>query len=394
MANRSLSQIISDLGLTSGLKLCLDAGDSASYDPGVQTVRWLDTSGNGYDFFRGATGSSEASDPTFNGSAGGLSSGEYWSFDGGDYFTYDTTNETWMNNLHKDGSTFTIIAITYKPSLGSLVRIFSTGSTATAAGCRILTSATDIFNFIIANGTASQTVFQSSNTIPVGWSVLAFSYNEATGAFIYQCNGAEQTGSVTFSSPTTSNASMAARIGVQYGTVSPSSNGIRNACIGFWEGTALSSAQLTDLYDAIKERYFRSLLASAGDFYLDGKSATLTYTPSASAYELTAQAGSFSLAGKSATLLKSKSINASAGAFSLAGSDATLARGRVLLGSPGAFSLDGVNVSISKSRVIDANAGSFILGGNPVTITYSGSQIPEEQLNIASVLVFSKLGAK
>ena len=40
------------LGLTNGLKLCLDAGDANSYTSGEP---WLDTSGNGYDFNRGTT---------------------------------------------------------------------------------------------------------------------------------------------------------------------------------------------------------------------------------------------------------------------------------------------------------------------------------------------------
>ena len=63
----------------------LDAGDADSYSGSGQI--WSDLSVEGNDFYLGATSSSQASDPTFNGAAGGESSGEYFSLDGGDWFT-------------------------------------------------------------------------------------------------------------------------------------------------------------------------------------------------------------------------------------------------------------------------------------------------------------------
>ena len=62
----------------------LDAGDANSYSGSGQT--WSDLSPAGNDFYRGATSSPEPSDATFNGAAGGESSGEYFSLDGGDWF--------------------------------------------------------------------------------------------------------------------------------------------------------------------------------------------------------------------------------------------------------------------------------------------------------------------
>ena len=101
----SFYDVINALGLTGGLKLVLDAGDVSSYSSGQS---WLDLSGNGYDFYLGDTSSSESSDPTFNGTPGNLSTSEYFAFDGGDYFIYDSANETWMQNIHKDNAKFTI----------------------------------------------------------------------------------------------------------------------------------------------------------------------------------------------------------------------------------------------------------------------------------------------
>jgi len=100
--NVTLIDAITTAGLTSGLQLALDAGDTNSYSGSGQS--WLDTSGNGYDFFRGITGGANSDDPTFNGTSGGISINEYWSFDGDDFFIYDSANETWMNNLHKNNA--------------------------------------------------------------------------------------------------------------------------------------------------------------------------------------------------------------------------------------------------------------------------------------------------
>ena len=104
----TLITAITTAGLTSGIQYALDAGDSNSYSGTGQS--WLDTSGNEQDFFRGADGSASTDDPTFNGTAGGLSDTEYWSFDGGDFFRYDSAQETWMDNLHKNNARFAFMA--------------------------------------------------------------------------------------------------------------------------------------------------------------------------------------------------------------------------------------------------------------------------------------------
>lgn len=103
--------IINKLGLRDSLQLCLDAGDDASYSGSGQT--WSDRSGNGTDFLRGATSSSEASDPTFNGTAGRNTINEYWSFDGADYFTLSGANPTWVNDFQKNNAVSTFVSMVY-----------------------------------------------------------------------------------------------------------------------------------------------------------------------------------------------------------------------------------------------------------------------------------------
>ena len=84
----TLQQAITNASLTTNLNLCLDAGDIVSY-PGTGT-KWLDTSGNGYDFLLGSDGTTNA--PKFVGLPGEINS--YWQTSAAQYFTYDSVNET------------------------------------------------------------------------------------------------------------------------------------------------------------------------------------------------------------------------------------------------------------------------------------------------------------
>jgi hypothetical protein len=95
---KTLMEILTEQALTTGLLFALDAGDSASYD-GTSQV-WSDTSGAGNHFNRGTTSGADATDPTFNGTAGGRSENEYFSHDGGDYFTLatGTFDDGWSKN--------------------------------------------------------------------------------------------------------------------------------------------------------------------------------------------------------------------------------------------------------------------------------------------------------
>lgn len=258
--NQSLYQIISGLGLTTNLKLCLDAGDSASYDPAIQTNKWLDTSGNGFDFFRGSGTGSDTEDPTFNGSAGNLSINEYWSFDGGDYFTYDTTNETWMNNLHKNWVQVSALIIGEFPNTANPQAWFGTNGDAgsTRVGARFQINGSEVIQYAINNGsTAAQIVVNGGTLNPIGSTVIVgFNYNESTSISNVQCNGvgaSETVTAITF--PSASNATYTMQIGASGNAQRPLANTAKLYCIAIWEGTALTETNLTDLYNEIKGRF-------------------------------------------------------------------------------------------------------------------------------------------
>lgn len=259
---------IQRLGLTSGLKLCLDAGDIDSYSGSGQ--KWLDTSGNGYDFFRGTDGTSQSSDPTFNGTAGAQTSSEYWSFDGGDYFAYDSANETWMNNLHKNNAIFSGFYWFYLGELPSDgddddFRLWSTNnstaSPSTVGARMVLDAPSDRPGIGVNNGseTILITPIASVGTLAKNaWQCVGLSYTESTGAGTILLNGSTGTGSPGgYSSPSSSSADGVFTIGSapdgEATTRLP--NGSRLGVFCMWEGVAISEAQLTSLYNATRVRF-------------------------------------------------------------------------------------------------------------------------------------------
>lgn len=252
----TLIGVITSQSQTTNLRLCLDAGDDLSA-PSSPT-KWLDRSGNGYDFFRGETGSGEATDPTFNGSVGGgLGSSQYWSFDGGDYFTYDTTNETWMNNIHKDNATFTLLTWVYfgANTPGQVIM----GDTSSTIGAGFIwrqpTTGALSQQFAQATGSASNSQSQSGTTFATGaWTFLAYSLNEGLGTnnAFWQTNTIQTTQSRAYTTPTGSNAATTLRIGDRGAAQLPLSSGSRMACMAAWEGRALSITEIDDIFQATR----------------------------------------------------------------------------------------------------------------------------------------------
>lgn len=244
-------EVITTLGLTTGLKIVLDAGDSNSY-PGTGT-KWLDLSGNGYDFDFGAG----VAAPTFNGNAGRRSLSEYFSFDGGDVFNYDTTNETWMQNLHKDNATFTIA---YWVQFGSLaVQRLSGTDGGTTTGFNTLINASGNAGFQVRNATV--TVLSLNNATAVsaaaGWTFWAISLNEATGAGggLWRTNNVTSTNTSTYVSPAAGNATFTFQIGAGGNSAAPMSNGSRMAEVMIWESVALTATNLLDVYNGTRGRF-------------------------------------------------------------------------------------------------------------------------------------------
>jgi hypothetical protein len=263
-SNLTLHEAITAAGLTTNLETALDAGDNLSYTSGQS---WLDRSGNGFDFFLGADGNATATDPTFNGTAGNISSSEYFSVDGGDLFRYDTTNETWMQNLHKNNAAFTLFAVVWIGTGSTAQGIFGNcrGSTGNV-GVEFLVNTSDqlLFQCMKGGAPAARAATANGTALTTGaWHAIAISINEATGAgggFFWADGSYAQVSSAdtfdaTYTTPSSSNATFTSEIGSRGDALQPLTANSRVAAFAAWEGTALSKANLDTLFALLRSRW-------------------------------------------------------------------------------------------------------------------------------------------
>lgn len=257
---------INRLGIDANLELCLDVADVDSYSGSGQT--WSDLSGNSYDFLRGATSGSEASDPAFNGTAGNLLSSTYWSFDNGDFFTLGQSNPAWVTNLHKNNAAFTLMFWVYAQSVGAINSqyLFSTIATpATDTGFGIY------FGYDSGEGSVNATALNAGSTAYLGgtvgeavdvndgaWNFVAFSLDEAVGAggvlFQINDNGFVDNTASTYTSPSTGNATNTVKVGAGGSGLNTLDNGSRIAVTCGWS-RALSAAEIDAFFQATRQRF-------------------------------------------------------------------------------------------------------------------------------------------
>jgi hypothetical protein len=257
VGEQNFYQDIVDAGLTSGLKFVLDAGATEA----GSGQSWLDLSGDGIDWFRGTDGNASTDDPSYNGVLGDVSSNEYWSFDGGDYFTYDGSLETWMNNIHHDGKIMSFIVVGYSP-LTVDGGWFAT-QTGTSAGCYFHSTGGNKQQINIQKaGVATLARTSDAAMTANAWHFTAHSVDDPSGAdagFLYIDGdynqvGASDTWDSTYTSPGTgSPAGM--RLGSYANATSPAASGTRLAVMAFWDGVVLSKANMDTLYAAIGPRF-------------------------------------------------------------------------------------------------------------------------------------------
>lgn len=256
----SLFDILVRLGLQQNLRLCLDAGSGASAPPAA--TKWLDLSGNGHDFFRGTTGSADATDPVFNGNSGGLSATEFWSFDGGDFFRYDGANETWMQNLHKANAKFTITSWIFGAGADTNNSICgSNNNVNTSVGMYFrASSAAGTLLFQCHNGSASpsRSVQSSINNYVVGeWNFCTLSVDEAANTGFFQINNRFQFIPTSYTSPSSGNAGFTFEIGARGNAAASFTNGGRMANVSIWEGLSLAPADTKLIYDSTCFKFSR-----------------------------------------------------------------------------------------------------------------------------------------
>ena len=244
----SLLAILQKLGLTTNLKLCLDVADGRSY-PGSGTTLF-DLSGGGYDFVFG-DGATSTTYPTFGG-------GTYLSGDGGDYLTYDSASETWMNDFAKAGAAISLIGIVHVPS-DAATDIFATdGNTPAERGFEFRYSAIQN-KFIFASVDSGETAFlvngaagpdvaaQLPATFFVGFSTTL----SPSAAYTIHVNGTNYSGTRAAIAATSNAPSNPLRILATGDLVEKAPSGARFYAGGMWLGSVLSSSDFTSIYDAL-----------------------------------------------------------------------------------------------------------------------------------------------
>jgi hypothetical protein len=238
------------LGLTPGLKLCLDVGDINLY-PGTGTQIACPYTGTIFDF--GATTAA----PTFNGEAGRLTKDEYLSFDGGDYLTINGGNTAAIDALHKDNAAYTIVALMQGVAAGAIQRICGTdGGNNANIGVSFLFAASNSMQIQMRYGGATGLNQASSLLVDALPGLYAISLNESvgTGALLYRKRDALDSDPSTYSTPSASAATYPLQIGAGGNNANPVANGTRLFGFFLWEGVALPQKQLAAISAMTKQR--------------------------------------------------------------------------------------------------------------------------------------------
>lgn len=252
----TLIEAITTVGITSGLQFALDAGDSNSYSGSGQ--KWLDTSGNGQDFFLGADINVDVvDDPTFNGIAGGKSSSEFWTFEGDGavpLFTYDSAPETWMSGLNLDGTTFTMVSVTFDNAFQSMFKSFNLAGDNSSFSTLELSSGRP--SYVVQDGAGGFAFGADADTVFTGndWNFHTLTIDENGGnVSFYTLNGAfnQVDASNTFDASYTSPDGIIDTF-ILGEAIAPLSN--RQAMYAFWN-TAISKANLDLLFEEVRGRF-------------------------------------------------------------------------------------------------------------------------------------------
>lgn len=253
---------IERLGLTTSLQVCLDAGDASSYDGTSQT--WTDVSGNGNHFVRGTTSSTQSSDPTFNGTSGNQTGSEYFSHDGGDWFTLNQSAPSWQSSMHKSGAKYTVLMWQYVNNISSPKPTQNfTGfgdeiSTSNAPSAVTFSQGGTLYHlqFAVLNETALVGGVASALTVNNNaWNLIGVTWDINANEVRFQINDQSETSSVTFTSPSSTNSHVPLVIGAvaSDGGVALSS-GCRTAACAIWS-RVLTDAERLSFYDATRVRF-------------------------------------------------------------------------------------------------------------------------------------------
>lgn len=201
-----LYDVVDRLGYLAHCRFLLDAADKRCTSTSGQ---WVNLGSETQTIYKGTSTGGDAAEPTFNGTSDGKSANEYFSFDGGDYFRFSSTN-TWMQTWHKANAQYSIVFLFYGTGSATLATFLSTKNTAITANGIGVSMYTGLSgeNIIIFTSNGSGVVNTTASTATCtanSWNFIGVSMNFAANAQIIQINNSVETFSGSMTSPTSSN---------------------------------------------------------------------------------------------------------------------------------------------------------------------------------------------
>jgi hypothetical protein len=194
--------------------------------------------------------------------AGAKSAAEYFSFDGGDFFT-ETAAHTFADDFHKNNGAFTVLALYFiGASKAAMSKLFdNTGQQAAGSpGTSLYVNSADTLSLFHAiDDAGSAEVLTTSATVALNsWNMLAAAFNEATPACDLVINATAQSFTPTASTATAAKAT-SNRIGARSaGAANPFESGERLALFAVWN-TKLTTTQIGNIYTLLKSVRFTTL---------------------------------------------------------------------------------------------------------------------------------------
>jgi hypothetical protein len=250
------------LGLTTNLTAVWDAGALSSYSSGE---RWYDLVSSQVLMLGSETASaSTGNEPVFTGTPGGLSSGEYFVCTNGDEFFKAETMPVGLKQMHHAGAVYSYMVWWYNIGSATNDMLFNTTTSGNAHGIYV-----DVNNnrhqLIVRTGSGNALSKTTAlSTIPTGaWHLLGGSIDEASGGstdgFFYLDGGFHQVSAAdqfdpTYTSPSSTDSTLF-HVGCSGSANQFMPAGTRYAGLMFWDGTALSKAQMDTIWNQQKTRF-------------------------------------------------------------------------------------------------------------------------------------------
>ena len=197
--------------------------------------------------------------PSYTGTPGDASSGEYLGFDGSAIFRLAATPTTFLQSLAKDNAAFSfLIAYYHATGVAASQHLFGTQNAASRDGIQLRINdigwnTPELFVWNASGIAVSKT--HTGGALAAGWHIIGISVDEATAAGHFIVDGSTDSFTSTYTSPTTNNPTTLS-IGGANGVASnsPLNTGTRVGDVIMWNA-AIGSTALTAASAVLETKY-------------------------------------------------------------------------------------------------------------------------------------------